>query len=172
MKKIMLVSLLSAATLGGLIFTGSITGCVSVQQNLDDMSQLDFNRLKILSSVTVKVLANRMLESGQVSTEDINQAINVLSAVSSTPIIGSANDFVQSLLGQFGVSSLEVQSLVELVVFELDARGILRNLMPDGTIAFSPRALELRDALILALQSAVDGVAPEEMNAFNSSRVQ
>lgn len=159
---------LAIASFGALYFVGSTTGCVSSDgahgfQSLENMDDVSYARMKLIGGIGVKVAASRLLESKQVTPEDLQSAVNVLKSIQTTPVLGTGRELVQALLANSGLSGLEVQSLIELVVFELEARGVLANLTSEGTIALTPRTSDFLNVLTQSMQAAVNGVTPEEV---------
>ena len=156
MKKILLVIGLAALPLVPV----AISGCTTTQdgehglKKLEEMSETDYQRLRLYSTLGVKIAANRLVQEGVVSADDLSKAVTALQAISSTPVLGGAELFVSDLLAKNGLTGVEIESLVELVVFELQARGVLDILGPDGTVALSARTQDFLDALIEAVGSA------------------
>lgn len=147
-----------------------VSGCVTTEQGdglktIEDMSDLEFARLKTWSSLTVKLAAHQLVKAGTVDQADLDTAADVLDALQDTSAIGGSTALVQQLLADSGLTSVEIQSLVELVVFELEARGVLDKLADDGTIDLTPRTEELLDALTEALRGASAVTEEEEAEA-------
>jgi hypothetical protein len=148
----------------------ALSGCTTTSEGehgfkrLEDMSEADYQRLKLYSTLGVKITANRLVQEGVVSAEELQTVATALAAIKTTPITGGAELFISDLLAKSGLTTVESQSLLELVVFELQARGVLSYLNDTGTIALTPRTENFIDALIDAVKTATV-VTPEELHA-------
>lgn len=137
----------------------ALSGCVATDgeqglQTLEQMSEIDYRRLKLYSTLGVKIAAHRLVAEGTVSAEDLVTAADLLSSIKSTPILGGAEFLIEELLASGGLDSVEVEALVQIVVFELQARGVFDLLALDGTIVLAPRTEDFIDSLIAAVRSA------------------
>lgn len=145
----------------------ALSGCATTPggeqglETLENMSEADYNRLKLYSTLGVKIAAHRLVEEGTVSADDLTLAADVLDAVKSTPITGGAELLVEQLLADSGLTSTEIEALIQIVAFELQARGVFDNLDEDGLIRLTPRTEDFVDSLIGAVRSAAS-VSEEE----------
>ena len=146
----------------------ALSGCVSTAggeqglETLENMSEADYQRLKLYSSLGVKIAANRLVSEGVVSAEELGLAADVLAGVKSTPAQGGAEALLQKLLADAGLTNVEVESLVQIVVFELQARGVFDVLGDDGLVQLTPRTEDFIDTLLDAVRSAAS-VSQEEL---------
>lgn len=167
MKKILLVIGLAALPLVPV----AISGCTTTQdgehglKKLEEMSEADYQRLKLYSTLGVKIAANRLVQEGVVSAEDLTKAVAVLNGIATTPVLSGPTQFLSDLLANSGLTDTEVTALVQIVVFELQARGVLDVLNPDGTVALSPRTKDFVDSLVEAVGSAAVVTTEESENA-------
>jgi len=151
----------------------SISGCTTLPggeqglESLEAMSEAEFKRTMLWSSLGVKIAANRLIKEGVVSVDDLETAADLLDAVKTTPVVGGAELFVADLLDDSGLTSVEIEALVELVVFELDARGVFDNLSVLGTVELGERTEEFIDTLIGAVRDAAE-VSQEELSEAQS----
>jgi hypothetical protein len=144
-----------------------VSSCISTGgeqgvETLESMPEADYQRLKLYSTLGVKIAANRLVEEGTVSTEDLEIAADVLDAIKTTPIMGGGQLLVSELLEGSGLTSTEIEALIQIVVFELEARGIFDQLGDGGLINLAPRTEDFVDALIDSLRSA-GTVSQEEL---------
>lgn len=148
----------------------ALSGCTTTQdgehglKRLEEMSQSEYDRLKLYSTLGVKIAANRLVQEGVVSAEELLAAATALEAIKTTPVLGGPELFISDLLTNSGLTSTEAQALLELVVFELRDRGVLDVLNLDGTIQMAPRTSDFVDALIAAVKTAAV-VTPEELRS-------
>lgn len=135
-------------------------------QGIEEMSDVDFNRLKLYSSLGVKIAASTLVAEGEVDPNDLDTAADVLEDIKVTPVLGSAELLIQTLLAELDtpLTDESVEALLEIAVFELQAQGILDSLNPDGTLNLTPRTNELIDVLVDALRAAAD-TPVEELRA-------
>lgn len=145
----------------------ALSGCTTTQdgeyglKRLEEMSESDYQRLKLYSTLGVKIAANRLVQEGIMSVEELQSVANALTAIKSTPVLGGAELFISDLLTNSGLTSVEAQSLVEIVVFELQARGVLSHLNEAGAIALTARTGDFIDGLIEAVRTAAVVTAEE-----------
>jgi hypothetical protein len=151
--------LLIALGLVAIPLTGAaLSGCVTLPggerglESLETMSEVDFRRFKLYSTLGVKVAAHRLVEEEVVTAADLAAAADVLESLEETPVTGGAELLVEDLLTESGLTSSEVRAILELVVFELQAAGLFDQVGLDGTLELGPRTKELVDALIAAVR--------------------
>jgi hypothetical protein len=79
-------------------------------------------------------------------------------------VLGGTELFLNDLLVKSGLTGTESQALLEVVVFELQARGVLSYLNDTGTIALTARTEDFIDALVNAVRTAAV-VTSEELKS-------
>jgi hypothetical protein len=137
----------------------ALSGCVSTGgeqglETLETMSEADYQRLKLYSTLGVKIAANRLVQEGTVSAEDLTLAADLIESIKSTPVQGGAELLIEDILVDSGLNSTEVEALLQIVVFELQARGLFDNLGAGGLVQLSPRTSDFIDAMVEAVSSA------------------
>jgi len=145
----------------------ALSGCVSTGgeqglETLETMTEADYQRLKLYSTLGVKIAANRLVQEGTVSAADLTLAADLLDSIKSTPAMGGAELLIEDLLADSGLTSTEVEALLQIVVFELQARGVFDNLGIGGLVELSPRTEDFIDSMIDAVRSA-GTVSQEEL---------
>lgn len=170
LRKLMIIGLIALP-----VVPVALSGCTTTSggehglKRLEEMSESDYQRLKLYSTLGVKIAANRLVQEGVVSAEELQAAATALAAIKTTPVLGGAELFVSDLLANSGLNSTEAEALLQIVVFELRDRGVLDVLNPDGTVQMAPRTQDFVDSLIEAVKSA-SVVTSEEAARFSEAR--
>jgi len=140
---------------------GALSGCVLTGDGeqgvefIEGMTDLEFSKWKIYIQLGVKVGANRMLEEGTVTEEELDIAAAALEAVRDEPIIPGAASLIMPALAEAGLTNDEVQLLLLIVEQELLSRGALEWVDPEtGVISLSPRTKELLTVVADSLRAA------------------
>jgi hypothetical protein len=159
MNKTLGIGLLSIMAIGGTFLASNLAGCAIFSgehgiKSIEEMSDEDFAYTKLLASSAIKIAATRMLDEGVVSPDDVGLAVFVLESITTTPVVGTATELVTDLLRNSGLNSVEIEALLEIVVFRLESRGVLENLSEEGLIVLTPRTQEFLDTLIQALSDS------------------
>lgn len=152
-------NLFGPAVLALVLAGGAISGCVSTDDGqgvaaIESMSDLEFSKWKVYVSLGVKIGANRLLDEGQVTEEELNTAADVLETVRDQPLFPGATSIIMPALKDAGLTNDEVELLLFIVEQELLSRGALDWVGEDGLVALSPRTKELLTAVASALRAA------------------
>lgn len=158
MKKFLL-----AMAMIGTLFT-IVPSCVSNGsiRPLEEMTDLEFNRWKLYIQLGVKVGANRLLQEGIVTTDQLSVVAGIVESVKSGPVVAGASSLIVPALHKAGFNNDEVELVLLIAEQELLARGAFDWLNPaTGTLELSPRTKEVLDLIADSLRTA-GTVTPQE----------
>lgn len=149
-------SLLVLALAGSMVGSGcAITpdgeqGIVSIE----NMSELEYNNWVMYVQLGVKIPARRLLESGEITEDELELIASTLESVRDQTIVPGTTSILTPAFEDVGLNSDEIQLVVMIIENELLKRGALDWIDPDtGNIALSPRSRGLMTAVIDSLRS-------------------
>lgn len=132
----------------------SFVSCANMQQ-LEQMQQREYENWKLYIQLGVKVTANRLLEEGSVTADELNLVANVVDSVATSPVVPGATALITPALEKAGLTSDEIRLVIAIVEQELLARGALEWLDPTtGVVSLSPRTKEILGLVAGSLRSA------------------
>lgn len=143
----------------------------SIATTLDQMSETEFAKWKLYIHLGVKIGANRLLEEGIVSEEDLLTAAGAIELAIDQPFVAVIDgSFLMPFLAESGLSNDEIELLV--LIAEQELLSIIPDLSvgPTGVLALSDRTKEVLVSITDALQEASyvtlkESEAAEEMQA-------
>jgi hypothetical protein len=135
------------------------TGCVSSGGNsvkpLEQMTELEYSKWKLYIQLGVKIGANRLVEEGVVTTEQLGIAAAIIDGLRDQPVAGAGKSLIVPALQKAGFNNDEVEFILLVAEQELMARGALDWLNPETNILeLSPRAKEVLALIADALRTA------------------
>lgn len=142
-------------------------GCVSTGEGsgvelIEQMDEQEYNKWKLYISLSTKIAANQLVESGLVSQDDLDLAAAVVEATKESQIVPGATSLIEPKLQELGLTNDEVALLLLVLEQELLARGMLEWVDPlTGVVSLSPRTKELLGIIAESLRTA-SGVTEEE----------
>ena len=155
-----LIAVLGAASLSGCASTDGGKGV----QALEQMSELDYNKWKLYIQLGVKIGANRLLQEGTVSVQDLSIAATAIETVRDQTGVPGTKSFIQDALKDAGLTNDEVELLLVIVEQELLARGALDWLNPEtGVVEWSPRTKDLLTLVAGSLRTATTAPQADEV---------
>ena len=163
-KKKWIAPLILALALAG----GSISGCVTTDSGeqgieaLEGMSEYQYGKWKLYIQLGVKIGANELLEDEIVTEEELDLAASALEMIMSQPVTVGATTLVGPALEEVGLNSDEIELLLLIVEQELLSRGAMDWMSSNGTVALSPRTVEILTLVADALRAA-SVITEEEM---------
>ena len=152
--------LIAPITLALVLGIGAISGCVSTGEGqgiemLEEMTDLEYSKWKMYLQLGVKIGANRLLEEGLVTAEDLELAAVALETLRDQNFMPGVESAVSQALADAGMTNDEVTFLLVVMEQELKARGALDWINPEtGILELSPRTKELLTVIANALRAA------------------
>jgi len=147
---LVLIVALGSASLVGCVSTGGGNGIQAIEQ----MSDLDFNKWKLYLQLGVKIGANRLIDEGAVSAEEVELTATVLETLRDQSVVPGGKSFIKDALEKSGLTNDEIELLLVIVEQELISRGALDWLDPTtGLVAWSPRTKDILTIVAQALRS-------------------
>jgi len=149
------------------------SGCVATDggkgvQAIEQMDDLEFGRLQVYITLGSKIAANRLLEEGVVSVEDLDAVALALDLVVEDTLLGDATSLFGPALEQAGLTNDEAMFILLILENELLARGVLDYVDPiTGALALSPRTETLLEAVASSIRSATT-LTPAEIEQGKS----
>jgi len=148
------------AVLALILAGGALSGCASTDSGqgieaIEQMSELDYNRWSLYVQLGVKIGANRLLEEGVVTEDELEITAVALETIRDQDFVPAGSSLVQTALQDVGLTSDEIELLLLIVEQELTARGALDWVNPDtGMVELSDRTEALLTMVADALRSA------------------
>ena len=143
---------------------GSISGCATLEDGsqgvvaVEDMTELQFNKWKLYTTLGAKIGAERLLLEGFATEEELGLAAQAIEAViqdSADPLVLSPDGIFGPVLADVGLTNSEIELVILIVEQELLSRGALGQVDPTtGIINMSDRTKELLGALANSLREA------------------
>lgn len=162
MKKMMIV-----LALAGVLSTGFVS-CTSTGgvKPLEQMSELEYSKWKVYIQLGVKIGANRLVQEGVVTTEQLGIAAAAIDGIKGEPIAGGAKSLIVPALRKAGFNNDEVEFVLLIAEQELIARGALDWVNPvTNVFELSPRTLEVLGIIANSLRTAGTVTAEEQTQA-------
>lgn len=164
MKRLLLVVLLlcGAAAIGtqACVTTGDGQGV----EALEAMSETEFAKWKLYIQLGVKIGANRLLEEGVVSADELEIAATAIETVRDQNLQPGATSFIQDALKDNGLTNDEVEFVLLVVEQEILARSGLEFNPDTGLVTLTLRTKDVLTVVAEALRSATL-VTDEEQEA-------
>ena len=162
---------LVALALVGLLMIPAMSGCITTDngagvQAIEDMSELEFNKWNLYVTLGVKIAANRSLQEGLVTQEELNLAALGLELIGNQPVLDGTTSLIQSSLEDVGLNNDEIMLILLIAEQEILQRGGGDYIDPvTGQLAVSPRTEILLDNIAQALRDAAF-ISDEEFVGF------
>lgn len=163
-KQLITPAILAVMLLGG----ASISGCVTTDEgqgieSIEAMSEADYQRFMLYLELGVKIAANRALEDGLVTEQELRDTSDALLLITHADALPAAGTGVfATALKEMGVSNDEVLLILDIVKLELQQRGGMDFIDPvTGEIDLTPRT----ESLLLMLAETLVEVTLEEPTA-------
>lgn len=127
MKKKIWASLLLVC---GLMAAPNLSGCVSTQDGqqgvefIENMDDVSFDRWQLYVSLTVKIGANRLLEEGIVTADELLLAADVMEAAQAANVPVGAVSLLEPLFIEVGLNNDEMLLVLLIVEQELLSHGV------------------------------------------------
>lgn len=156
MKKMVLVlvaaCMLSVASMTACISSGNGNGIKPLEQ----MTELEYSKWKLYIQLGVKIGANRLLEEGTITKEQLNVAAGAIEAIAGQPVEAGAKSLIIPALEKAGFKGDEVEFVLLVAEQELLARGALNYWTnpANGVLELSPRTQDMLSVIANALRSA------------------
>jgi len=133
------------------VTTGDGQGIEAVEQ----MNDLDFSRWQLYIQLGVKIAANRALEEGLVTEEELDLAATALETATTQSLAPGTGTLIGPLLSDSGLNNDELTLILLIVENELLARGALDWINPDtGVMGLSPRTQIILNTAAGSLRAA------------------
>jgi len=164
--------MIAMLVLVGALLVGSSIACISSGNGsgvkpLEQMTELEYSKWKLYIQLGVKISANRLLEEGVVTHDQLNIAAGVIDGIKGEPVTGGAKSLIVPALRKAGFHNDEIEFILVVAEQELIARGALDWLNPEtNIIELSPRSKEMLTVVADALRTA--GVVTEQEKAQSS----
>lgn len=128
---------------------------------LEEMSELDYSKWKLYIQLGVKIGANRLLQEGVVTHDQLGIAAAAIDGIAGEPIAGGIKSLIVPALRKAGFANDEVEFILLVAEQELLARGALDWINPETNLfELSPRTKEVLAIVANALRTA--GTVTEE----------
>jgi hypothetical protein len=160
MKNGFAVLMLCAALSSGFV-TSSCTTTGGVKP-LEEMTELEYSKWKLYIQLGVKIGANRLLQEGVVTQDQLGVAAAAIDGIQGEPVAGGVKSLIVPALRKAGFANDEVEFILLVAEQELLARGALDWINPETNLfELSPRTKEVLAIVANALRTA-GVVTPDE----------
>jgi len=160
-------NLICVLAIASVLSLGSIVSCTSTGNGdgikpLEQMTELEYSKWKLYIQLGVKIGANRLIEEGVVTTQQLGIAAAAIDGLRDQAVTGGAKSLIVPALEKAGFKNDEVQFILLIAEQELIARGALDWINPQtNLLELSPRTKEMLGIIADALRSA-GTVTPSE----------
>lgn len=122
---------------------------------LEQMTELEYSKWKLYIQLGVKIGANRLLQEGVVTHDQLGIAAAAIDGIKGEPVADGAKSLIVPALRKAGFSNDEVEFILLIAEQELLARGALDWLNPQTNVfELSPRTKEVLTLVADALRTA------------------
>lgn len=163
MKNKFAVLMLCLCLAGGFVASSGCTTTNGVKP-LEEMTELEYSKWKLYIQLGVKIGANRLLQEGIVTQDQLGVAAAAIDGIQGEPVAGGVKSLIVPALRKAGFANDEVEFILLVAEQELLARGALDWLNPEtNVLELSPRTKEVLAIVANALRTA-GVVTPAEQN--------
>lgn len=166
MKNLFIVLVSCIALSSGLVSCATTNG--NGVKPLEEMTELEYSKWKLYIQLGVKIGANRLLQEGIVTQDQLGIAAAAIDGIQGEPVTGGIKSLIVPALRKAGFENDEVEFILLIAEQELLARGALDWLNPETNILeLSPRTKEVLTIVANALRTA-GTVTPTEKTQASS----